>query len=80
MVKISANIENTDAASIKRIAETRNWKQSDIIRKAIHQYCEQADKEKDARKKILRETKGIFKDSPIDADSIRAESNAGARL
>ena len=80
MVKISANIENSDAAAIKRIAETRNWKQSDIIRKAIHQYCEQADRNKSERAEILRETKGIFKDIPLDAHAIRKESNAGARL
>lgn len=80
MVKISANIENTDAAAIKRIAETRNWKQSDIIRQAIHLYCEQATNEKSERSKILQETKGIFKDNPLDAKALREESNAGARI
>lgn len=80
MVKISANIENSDAIAIKRIAETRNWKQSDIIRNAIHQYCVQADRKKSARAQILRETKGLFKETPLDARAIREESNAGARL
>ncbi len=79
MVKISANIENSDAVAIRRIAEARNWKQSDIIRNAIHQYCEQADQRKSERTKILRETKGIFKDLPLDARAIRKESNSGAR-
>lgn len=79
MVKISANIENSDAAAIKRLAETRNWKQSDIIRSAIHQYCEQTDRKKSERAKILRETKGIFKAQPLDAHAVREESNAGAR-
>ena len=80
MVKISANIENTDAAAIKRIAEIRNCKQSDIIRKAIHQYCKQVDNDKTERSRILQETKGIFKDHPLDADAIGKDSNAGARL
>lgn len=80
MVKISANIENSDASAIKRIAETRNKKQSDIIRHAIHQYCEQADNDQAERTKILMETKGIFKDNPLDAAVLREESNNGSRL
>jgi hypothetical protein len=80
MVKISANIENSDASAIKRIAETRNWKQSDIIRHAIHQYCKQADEDKIERSRILQETKGLFKDNPLNAEAIRKETNAGARL
>ena len=79
MVKISANIENPDATAIKRIAKMHNWKQSDIIRKAIHQYCAQAEKKKTERASILRETKGIFKNNPLDAAAIRTESNDGAR-
>lgn len=80
MVKISANIENSDAIAIKRIAETRNWKQSDIIRKAIHQYCKQAERKRAERASILQETKGLFKENPMDAYAIRDESNAGVRV
>ena len=81
MVKISVNLEDQDARIIDRLAtEKTAGSKSDIIRTAIHEYCEKARREKDGISYAIDHAFGAFRDAPLDADALRQDSNESGRL
>jgi len=81
MVKISVNLEDRDALIIERLADGKTaGSKSDIIRTAIHEYCEKAQREKDGIRYAIDHAFGAFKDAPLDADALRHDSNESGRI
>jgi len=81
MVKVSVNLEDRDARIIDQLATSKGLgSKSDIIRAAIHEYCEKAQKEKDGITYAIDHAFGAFKDAPLDADALRKDSNESGRI
>lgn len=81
MVKISVNLEDRDAELINQLAATRKTgSKSDIVRAAIHEYCERAQREQDGLTYAIDHAYGAFKEAPLDADELRKDSNDSGRL
>ena len=81
MVKVSVNLEDRDARMIDQLASKKTaGSKSDIIRTAIHEYCEKAAKKQEGLTYAIDAAFGVFKENPLDADAIRKDSNEGGRL
>ena len=81
MVKISVNLEDQDARMIDKLASGRTvGSKSDIIRKAIHEYCKKAAQEQEDLTYAIDAAFGVFKENPLDADTLRKDSNESGRL
>ena len=81
MVKISVNLEDRDAQLIDQIASSKEeGSKSDIIRTAIHEYCEKSLLQQDGLSYAIDSAFGVFKEAPLDADELRRDSNESGRL
>jgi len=81
MIKVSVNLEERDAQLIDQLAAGKNeGSKSDIIRTAIHEYCKKATQEQDGLTYAIDSAFGIFKETPLDADELRQDSNESGRL
>ena len=81
MIKISVNLRDADAQLIDRLAEDKRLgSKSDIIRTAIHEYCEKITKQQDQLLYAVDQAYGAFKDAPIDPNELRNDSNESGRL
>ena len=81
MIKISVNLDNNDAKMIDQLAAGKNeGSKSNIIRTAIHEYCEKAMQKKSGVHYAIDSAFGIFKETPLDADAIRRDSNESGKV
>lgn len=81
MVKISVNLDERDARVIEQLAAEKDaGSKSDIIRDAIHAYCAKAQEKRDAIHYAIDHSYGAFKESPLDGDALRDDSNESGRL
>ncbi len=80
MIKVSVNLEDRDARMIDQLASSKNaGSKSDIIRTAIHEYCEKAQQKKKDVHYAIDAAFGVFKESPMDAYLLRKDSNESDR-
>lgn len=80
MVKVSVNLEDRDAKLIDQLASGKSvGSKSDILRAAIHEYCEKATREQQSVSYAIEAAFGVFKENPLDADALRTDSNASGR-
>lgn len=80
MIKISVNLDEQDAKALEQIKAGRNTSKSDLIRTAIHEYCVKADEETNCVHEAIDAAYGVCKDTPIDANAIRKDSNESGRI
>jgi metal-responsive CopG/Arc/MetJ family transcriptional regulator len=79
MIKISVNLNEEDARTIDDLKAGRNISKSELIRTAIHEYCVKADAEQSCVHEAIDAAYGVCKESPIDADAVRVDSNESGR-
>jgi metal-responsive CopG/Arc/MetJ family transcriptional regulator len=81
MVKVSVNLEDRDARINDQLAAKKtDGSKSDIIRTAIHEYCEKTAKKQEDLTYAIDAAFGIFKEAPLDADALRKDTNESGRL
>ncbi len=81
MVKISVNLEEKEAQLIDQLAEDgKNGSKSEIIRTAIHEYLNQLSSQQDQLVYAVDHAFGVLKDAPLDANSLRNDSNESGRI
>ena len=81
MVKISVNLDDGDAMVIDQLASSKRvGNKSDIVRRAIHEYCEKATQEQQGSSYAIDAAFGAFKEAPLDSYTIRKDSNESGRL
>ena len=81
MVKISVNLDDRDAQIIEQLSTGKgSGSKSDIIRAAIHEYCEKAQKEKSGLTYAIDQAFGAFREDPLDAEALRKDANESGRI
>ncbi len=80
MVKLSVNLEERDAEMIDHLTVARTISKSDIIRVAIHEYCEKSFAEKARLDDAIDHAYGVCRETPIDAYAVRKDSNESGRV
>ena len=81
MVKVSVNLDDTDAKMVDQLAAGKSaGSKSDIIRTAIHEYCERAMQEKSGVSYAIDAAFGVFRENPLDAGALREDSNQSGRI
>jgi Arc/MetJ-type ribon-helix-helix transcriptional regulator len=79
MIKISVNLDEQDAQMLEHLKTGRKVSKSDLIRTAIHEYCLKEDEQVNCVHEAIDVAYGVCKDTPIDADALRKDSNESGR-
>lgn len=75
MVKTQVYIPEEDNADLLKTARMLGIRKSEALRQAVHEYCQK--KSRLRYEQTLRKTAGLLKDSPIDAEALRRDTNQG---
>ncbi len=71
MKTISAKIPDSDNLMLEKLAKATVGGKSAIVRDAVHEYCAQQMVSQARKAEVLRRTKGVFKEAPLDAEKHR---------
>jgi len=73
MIKTQVYIPTEDNISLLETAKILGIKKSEALRQAVHEYCQR--KSNLRYQQLIKKTAGILKDTPIDAQKLRKQSN-----
>jgi len=75
MIKTQVYIQEDDNIDLLETARILGIRKSEAFRRAVHEYCQR--KSNLRYQQLVRKTAGILKDTPLDAQELRHQSNEG---
>ena len=75
MIKTQVYITEQDGEQLYTIAERTGRKRSEIVREAVHEYCERHSST--GFKQSLESAFGMLRDAPVDPDELRRATREG---
>ena len=75
MIKTQVYITDQDGDQLRTIAQRTGRKKSEIVREAVHEYCERHSST--GFKHSLKSAFGMLRDAPIDPDELRRATREG---
>lgn len=75
MIKTQVYIPEDDNVNLLETARLMGIKKSEVLRQAVHEFCRKNNRLR--CQQVIRKTAGALKESPLDAQAIRRQTNEG---